>query len=71
MLFSRHTKRREFIAGLAGTARVQQAASQVLPAIGFVYTGAADASTDRVRAFRKGLGAIPCPVLMVNDRAPA
>jgi putative ABC transport system substrate-binding protein len=55
-------KRRTFIAGLGSAAawplavRAQQAASQVLPAIGFVDSGAADASTDRVRAFRKGLG---------------
>jgi putative tryptophan/tyrosine transport system substrate-binding protein len=52
-------RRREFIAGLGGVvtawplaARAQQAALQ---AIGFVNAGSADASADRVRAFRKGL----------------
>jgi putative ABC transport system substrate-binding protein len=52
-------RRREFIAGLAGAAawplaaRAQQPA---LPVVGFLGTGLADASADRVRAFRKGLG---------------
>jgi putative ABC transport system substrate-binding protein len=56
-------RRREFIAGLGGVAaspaiwpiaaRAQQSA---LPVVGFVYAGSADASADRVRAFRKGLG---------------
>jgi putative tryptophan/tyrosine transport system substrate-binding protein len=56
-------KRRAFIAGLGGAlaapaawplaASAQQPA---LPAVGFVHGGSADASADRVRAFRKGLG---------------
>ena len=48
-------RRREFIAGIgmAGDARVQQAA---MPAIRFVNARSADASADLVRAFRKGLG---------------
>ena len=51
-------RRREFIAGLGGAitwpvvARAQQSA---MPVIGFVNPGSADASADRVRAFRKGL----------------
>jgi putative ABC transport system substrate-binding protein len=59
MLLSRHTKRREFIAGLATAAawslaaRAQQPA---MPVIGFVHLGTADASGDRARVFRKGLG---------------
>jgi putative ABC transport system substrate-binding protein len=54
--------RREFIAGLGSAAvwplmaRAEEAASPALPLIGFVDSGSADASTDRVRAFRKGIG---------------
>jgi putative tryptophan/tyrosine transport system substrate-binding protein len=52
-------RRRDFIAGLGGTAmtpmavRAQRAA---LPVIGFINGGAADASARYVAAFRKGLG---------------
>jgi putative ABC transport system substrate-binding protein len=53
-------RRRAFIAGLGGAAaawpfmvRAQQPA---LPVVGFVNPGEADASADRVRAFRNGLG---------------
>jgi len=51
-------RRRQFVAGLGSvaawplTARAQRPA---LPVIGFVNPGSADASADRVRAFRKGL----------------
>ena len=52
-------KRRAFIAGLASAAvwplstRAQQAA---LPVIGFLGSESADASGDRLRGFRQGLG---------------
>ena len=55
-------KRRTFIAGLGSAAAwplaapAQEAALPALPLIGFVDSGSADASTDRVRAFRKGIG---------------
>ena len=51
--------RREFIAGLGSAAawpmatRAQQA---TMPVVGFIDGGSADASADRVREFRKGLG---------------
>jgi ABC transporter substrate binding protein len=52
-------RRREFIAGLGSAAawplaaRAQQSA---MPVVAFFDSGSADASTDRARAFRKGLG---------------
>src|SRR6516225_4112699 len=56
MLFSRHTKRREFIAGLGSAAAwpvVARAQQPAVPVIGFVSGGSADASIGS--AFRKGL----------------
>jgi putative ABC transport system substrate-binding protein len=52
-------RRREFIAGVGSAAawplaaRAQQPA---LPVIGYLDSGSADATADRVRSFRKGLG---------------
>ena len=51
--------RREFAAGIGSAAawpmatRAQQA---TMPVVGFIDGGSADASADRVREFRKGLG---------------
>ena len=63
MLFSRHTKRREFILALGGAAAAPsvlwplsaRAQQQAMPVIGFVYPGVPELSTGIVAAFRKGL----------------
>jgi putative tryptophan/tyrosine transport system substrate-binding protein len=52
-------KRREFIAGLGSVAAwplAAQAQQPRVPVVGFLNGGSAEASADRVRAFRKGLG---------------
>jgi putative ABC transport system substrate-binding protein len=52
-------ERREFIAGLGSAAAwpvLARAQQQAMPVIGFLDGGSADASADRVRGFRKGLG---------------
>jgi putative ABC transport system substrate-binding protein len=52
-------KRREFIAGLGGAAAwplAVWAQQSNVPVVGFIDGASADASADRVRAFRKGLG---------------
>jgi putative ABC transport system substrate-binding protein len=52
-------RRREFIAGLGGTAAwpvVARAQQPALPVIGFVNAGSADAPNGDPAAFRKGLG---------------
>jgi len=52
-------RRREFIAGLGSAAAwplAARAQQQALPVVGFVHLGSADASGDRARVFRKGLG---------------
>ena len=52
-------RRREFIAGIGSAAAwpvVARAQQAVLPVIGFVNAGSADAAAGYVAAFRKGLG---------------
>ena len=57
MLLSRHTKRREFIGLLAAAASPMAARARqpALPVVGFLSSASAQSSSDRVRAFRKGL----------------
>ena len=49
-------KRRTFIAGAAAWPVAAQAQQPAMPVVGYVGVGSADASADRVRAFREGLG---------------
>ena len=52
-------RRREFIAALGSAAAwpvVARAQQTAMPVVGFIDGGSADASADRVREFRKGLG---------------
>jgi putative tryptophan/tyrosine transport system substrate-binding protein len=60
MLFSRHTRRREFIAGLGSAAAwpvVARAQQPALPLVGLLRAGSADSDDEGyVAAFRKGLG---------------
>jgi putative tryptophan/tyrosine transport system substrate-binding protein len=54
MLLSRHTRRREFIAGLGGAAAWPLVAEAQQPAIGFLGTG--PSTTHNAAAFQQGLG---------------
>ena len=58
MLLSRHTKRREFIAGLVGGAAwplVARAQQPPTPVIGFLHSASLEARRDQVVSFRRGL----------------
>src|SRR5215210_4150755 len=60
MLLSRHTRRREFVAGLAGAAAwpLVASAQQQIPVTGFLSIASAAQSVDLVAAFRKGLSEV-------------
>jgi putative ABC transport system substrate-binding protein len=58
MFFSRHTKRREFIAGLAGAAAwpvVARAQQRALPVIGFLNSASPGGYATNLAGFRQGL----------------
>ena len=57
MLLSRHTRRREFIAGLGAAAwpLVGRAQQLVGPVIGFLDSRSPDGLIDRLRGFRQGM----------------
>jgi len=63
MLLSRHTRRRDFIAGLGGAvaawplaARAQQRTA--VPVVGYLGTGTQAANVDHVASFHRGLGEV-------------
>ena len=59
MLLSRHTRRRDLIAGLAGAAfgppLAARAQQQAIPVIGYLSSASADQDGGRLRGFRQGL----------------